>query len=773
MTNFIHLPYGTQNPYDSEYKYERDPYIPIAGEKVILNYVTDRGILGQRSWVELVVGDEQTRIIRSECRRNVPEGPLWYAKFQAPKTGTKVTYRFGFGRGLKTAEYSDWYEFTAKEWTSIEDKFKVTDEILSFKPEHSTKTKKERIKTIKALTDGKNYFDMTFTIQRKPGENFYGLGEHYDSLTLQNEDYFAFVYDQWKVQKKKGYAPVPFIFSDKGFGLFFDTGYVTKYTLTEDELIVSVFSGDLPIQHLDLHYWEKDNPIELIKEMYKVSKPTLPPKWAFGPWLSANQWNSQKKMEAVLQKVTDLNLPSTVAVIEAWSDEQSFYIFNGAEYKPVGGEETLSLKDFNFNDPWPDPKKMVDAYEKKGIKMVLWQIPVLNSPEKISKQHENDKKYVTDEKLIAFNKDGSPYQIPKGKWFEHSNVVDFFKDEAKRWWQSKRKYLFDEIGIAGLKTDGGEHLWGRDTLVNDNESAAKTRNLYPEVYFRAAKELVGDDCLLFSRAGYTRSPKSTIFWVGDEDSNFEAMHDNFIAGLNVSISGNPFWGWDIAGFSGELPSKQLYLTALWNSIFVPIFQLHSEDPQDPVPSAERTPWNMAEVYDDPEIINIYRRVVSLRMSLLPYIYKEASYAAQNSVPLTTPILGMDKCSNLCYYFGRDMIVFPRLSEEKIDITIELPEGGWINLWTGEKVDGKEKLSFTMDKSPQVFVRENAAVEVNVDENTDLFSPKWGLEENGVIFFAPKEKEYQFQNYRNGKVKFLGYIANSFSDGIIDINWEKI
>lgn len=773
MTNFIHLPYGTQNPYDGEYKYERDPYIPIAGEKVILNYATDRGILGQRSWVELRIGDEKTRIIRSECRRNVPEGPLWYAKFQAPKAGTKVTYRFGFGRGFKTAEYSDWYEFTAKEWTSIEDKFKVTNEILSFKAEHSTKTKKERIKAIKALTDGKNYFDMTFIIQRKPGENFYGLGEHYDSLVLQNEDYFAFVYDQWKVQKKKGYAPVPFIFSDKGFGLFFDTGYVTKYTLSEDKLIVSVFSGDLPIQHLELHYWEKDNPIELIKEMYKVSQPTLPPKWAFGPWLSANQWNSQKKMEEVLQKVTDLNLPSTVAVIEAWSDEQSFYIFNGAQYEPVDGDEALSLKDFIFNDPWPDPKKMVDDYEKRGIKMVLWQIPVLNSPENISKQHENDKKYVKDEKLIAFNKDGSPYQIPKGKWFEHSNVVDFFKDESKRWWQSKRKYLFDEIGIAGLKTDGGEHLWGRDTLVNDNESASKTRNLYPEVYFQAAKELVGDDGLLFSRAGYSRSPKSTIFWVGDEDSNFEAMHDNFIAGLNVSISGNPFWGWDIAGFSGELPSKELYLTALWNSIFVPIFQLHSEDPQDPVPSAERTPWNMAEVYDDPGIINIYRRVVSLRMSLLPYIYKEASYSAQNGVPLTTPIFGMDNSSQLCYYFGRDMIVFPNLSEEKTDINIELPEGGWINLWTGKKVEGKEKLTYTMDKLPQVFVRENAAVEVSVDESTDLFSPRWGLEENGVIFFAPKERKSQFQNYRNRKVKLIGYIANSSSDDIIDINWEKI
>ena len=316
MTHFLHLPYGTQNPYDGEYKYERDPFIPIAGKKVILNYATDRGVLGQRSWVELKENNGKVKMIRSECRRNVPEQPLSHAKFTAPYAGTRVSYRFGFGRGLHTAEYSDWYEFIAKKWTNIEDKFEITEDILSFNANHQKRVKKDRIKTINALTDGKDYFDISFVIKREPGESFFGLGEHYDSLALKNEDYYAFVYDQWKVQKKKGYAPVPFIFSEKGFGLFFDTGYMTQYTLTEDELRIRVFSGDLPIRDFQVHYWEQEKPTELIKKMYAISKPTLPPKWAFGPWVSANQWNSQKKMEDVLKKVTELNLPSTVAVIE-------------------------------------------------------------------------------------------------------------------------------------------------------------------------------------------------------------------------------------------------------------------------------------------------------------------------------------------------------------------------------------------------------------------------------------------------------------------------
>ncbi|PNR96830.1 TIM-barrel domain-containing protein [Petrotoga sp. 9PWA.NaAc.5.4] len=82
------------------------------------------------------------------------------------------------------------------------------------------------------------------------------------------------------------------------------------------------------------------------------------------------------------------------------------------------------------------------------------------------------------------------------------------------------------------------------------------------------------------------------------DDSYEALKACIIAGLNVSLSGNPFWGWDIAGFSGDLPEIDLYKRSCELAIFTPIFQFHSEHSGDPVPSAERSPWNIAKYYND-------------------------------------------------------------------------------------------------------------------------------------------------------------------------------
>ena len=112
------------------------------------------------------------------------------------------------------------------------------------------------------------------------------------------------------------------------------------------------------------------------------------------------------------------------------------------------------------------------------------------------------------------------------------------------------------------------------------------------------------------------------FGLCDEDSEYETLKSNIIAGLNVSLSGNPFWGWDIAGFSGDLPEPDLYNRSCELAVFTPIFQFHSEHPGDPVPSAERSPWNMADYYKNNQIIDNYRFYASLRMNLSPYIFKK-------------------------------------------------------------------------------------------------------------------------------------------------------
>ena len=39
-------------------------------------------------------------------------------------------------------------------------------------------------------------------------------------------------------------------------------------------------------------------PLTMVGQFTHLSgKPALPPKWAFGPWMSSNNWDSQKRSE--------------------------------------------------------------------------------------------------------------------------------------------------------------------------------------------------------------------------------------------------------------------------------------------------------------------------------------------------------------------------------------------------------------------------------------------------------------------------------------------
>ncbi len=73
-----------------------------------------------------------------------------------------------------------------------------------------------------------------------------------------------------------------------------------------------------------------------------------PPDWVFGPWMSSNEWNTQQRVEQELARTLELDIPATVLVIEAWSDETTFYIWNGAQYTPKAGDGCFRLEDFTF-----------------------------------------------------------------------------------------------------------------------------------------------------------------------------------------------------------------------------------------------------------------------------------------------------------------------------------------------------------------------------------------------------------------------------------------
>ena len=562
------------------------------------------------------------------------------------------------------------------------------------------------------------------------GEALVGFGERFDALDQRGRAPDVAVYEQYKNQGNRTYLPVPFFLSSRGYGCLIEGTAHVAYDLgrTAHDRWRCVAQAPGGSVALDLF---AGSPAEILGAFTElVGRPVLPPPLAFGPWMSSNEWNSQARVEAEVAQTRAHGIPATVLVLEAWSDETTFYVWNGARYAPTDGAAPLRLRDFAIppDGPWPDPKGLIDALHAAGIRLLLWQIPALKDAAAPHPQHDADVAHALERGYVLRDAAGAPYRNP-AFWFRNALIPDFTDPAATAWWLGKRAYLLDELGVDGFKTDGGEHLQGRDLRAHDGRRGDELVNAYPNLYVgayhRFARERRNGDALTFSRAGHTGAGAFPAHWAGDENSTWEAFRRSLVSGLTAGLSGVPFWGWDLAGFSVDLPSAELYLRATAMAAFCPIMQYHSE--HNPAgPSRDRTPWNVARHTGDPRVIPLARFFARLRMNLLPYVVNEAAHCAATGEPLLRPLL-LDHPDDTHawriqdqYRFGRDLLVAPVLDEGTATRRLYLPPGTWHDLWTGAPRPGGRWVDVPAPlEAIPAYVRAGAVLPLNLGEGGAL------------------------------------------------------
>lgn len=573
------------------------------------------------------------------------------------------------------------------------------------------------------------------------GEKFWGFGERFNALNQRGNTLDVRVYEEYKNQGVHTYIPMPYFVSSNGYGHYLDTSNYVRYDLATSRPNQWTYEADISDSgRFSSFLITAPTPWQIVSVFSELtSKPVLPPNWAFGLWMSGNDWNSQALVMQQVHLTQKHQIPATVMVIEAWSDEVNFYIWNDAQYLPKPANETLRYADFTFPEDghWPDPKGMIDELHSDDIRLLLWQIPVLKKLQPADAhfgeqhQHDMDEAFMIENGFCVRQADGQPYRIPP-IWFAGSLVMDFTNQEAVDWWLSRRAYLLDEMGIDGFKTDGGEHLWGMNLQFGDGRRGAEVWNLYPnlyqEAYYRFANEHRNNDAILFSRAGFTGTQAYPCHWAGDENSTWEAFRASIFAGLSAGISGISFWGWDIGGFSGDIPTAELYLRSTAMATFCPIMQYHSEYNGRKSPSRDRTPWNIQECTGDEDVIRIFGKYANLRMNLLPYILSEARHASQSGIPLMRALPLEYPQDPICdnfpyqYMFGASLLIAPVTEPGRDEWTVYLPNGRWHDFWTGERYDGPQQITCPAPKDCiPVFVRGGTVLPLNLAESLTLGS----------------------------------------------------
>jgi alpha-glucosidase (family GH31 glycosyl hydrolase) len=555
-------------------------------------------------------------------------------------------------------------------------------------------------------------------------EGLYATGERFDQFDRRGQRFDFRVYEQYKEQRARTYLPMPLLISSRGYAL--SVAGTRPFQMdagagASDVLEVTAEVSRRASACLEALIVVSKSPLEALQSyLQHTGLPVLPPDWAFGLWMSANDWNSQERVLAEVDRGVHEGVPGGVVVIEAWSDEETFYIWNDAQYRPVPAGRPPCLADFHFpgTGRWPDPKALIDELHRRGLRVVLWQIPLVKNPDEPHPQRSLDVEAIVRNRWCTLDAEGEPYRNP-GWWFPGALLPDLTNPEALDWWLSRRRYLVEELGVDGFKTDGGEHIWGRDVQFADGRGGDEMINAFPVLYAAAYHRLLRDcgreDGLTFSRAGYAGSQRYPAHWAGDENSTWDAFRHSIIAGLSAAASGIPFWGWDIAGFSGEIPSGELYRRAWMMAAFCPIMQYHSEYNARREPSRDRTPWNIAERTGDPEVLPACRRYAQVRKWLLPYIAREARHTAATGRPVMCALCLAFSEDPACrvypyqYLFGRDLLVAPTVEEGASFQRVYLPAGTWRDLWSERLFMGPAEVSVAVppDHIP-VFVRSGAA-----------------------------------------------------------------
>jgi alpha-D-xyloside xylohydrolase len=524
--------------------------------------------------------------------------------------------------------------------------------------------------------------------------------------------------------------PVPFFMSTRGYGVLFDCG------------CLSTFNGDVEhpylffdtLDALDFYVIRGDSPDEIITGMRTLTgKAPLLPKWAFGYIQSKEAYHTQNELVETAREYRRRHVPLDCVVQDwntwepgKWGDKR----LDKSRYPDIAGanRELHSMNVHSMVSVWPNAQAGGDHDEFEAAGFLLEDQATYN----------------------AFDREA------RKLYWEQANR-ELFSGGFDSWWcDSTEPFSAPDWSGPVLREPwerfllvGEEHKKYLDPALANCYALEHARGIYENQRAETEEKRV----LNLTRSGWAGSQRyGAVLWSGDTSARWDVLKKQIREGLNLCMSGLPWWTLDIGGFftlrekrqnrgcgmdknpepfwfwQGDFEDgvqdpgyRELYLRWLQLGCFLPVFRSHGTD-------TPREIWNFGEPGDI--FYDAIESFIRLRYRLMPYIYSLAAMVSLDDYTMLRSLLfdfGGDKRARTIaeeFMFGPAFLVCPVTEpfrfgpggiplNKKEEWPCYLPEGvQWHDFWTGEFHTGGREITVPVppERLP-LFVRAGSIVPV--------------------------------------------------------------
>lgn len=539
----------------------------------------------------------------------------------------------------------------------------------------STQVKLLPFSFIKRGSDNSRSINPVFFLS--PGERIYGCGESFTSLNKVGQKVHLYVTDPQGPETDGMYKPVPFYFSNRGYGIFmhtsapatcdFGASYIgaQRLFMADETMDFFIFLGE---------------PKDILDEYTNLTgKSPMLPLWTFGTWMSRITYFSQQEGLDIAAKLRENRIPADVIHFDTgWF---------GVDWQC----------DYEFaHDRFPNPVAMLKKLKKEGFHTCLWQLPYFTPKNRYFKELVDNNMHVRN----AMG--GMPYE---------DAVLDLSNQQTVKWYQDKIAHLIQQ-GVGAIKCDFGEAA-PFNGLYASGRTGLYEHNLYPLRYNKALWEAVRDNAgegVIWARSAWAGSQRYPLHWGGDAATNDIGMMGDLRGGLSLGLSGFSFWSHDMGGFVTASP-EDIYRR------WLPFGFLSSHTRAHGAPPTE--PWLISESFTD-----AFRRCAEMKYALMPYVYAQAKDCSNRGLPMLRALFvefPHDAGAWLVedeYMFGSQILVAP-LMESGTSRTCYLPQGKWIDYQTGKVYEGGYQHITAGEIPCIILVRDGSLIpHVPVAQSTD-------------------------------------------------------